>query len=284
MNIDIAQFIENQFGCKMNCIRRIVDGHSTAEKYEIHVDTQRYFVRLLPYDSDLEEKYLLLMEAGKSVPEICEPAHVWHKSGTLIILTDWFYGIPLDQYCSANSTMPQFDIAKRVGNALRRFHTRTECNADRVLNKFSIEQFSAFVCNYLPTKYPIHATMDLVENLYRTGPYSLIHYDLRPANVLLNEAGELRIIDFEYMDFMPAYMDLSICLLFSPRFQKYGQGLIEGYFDGPPPTAFWEQQQHLLIHEIIRYSRNPRNSETDVRKKLQQALEVIKSNRPIAQE
>lgn len=266
MDYQLVDFLTDVLAQPIRSCEEICVGHSTAKKYEIQTQNQRLFVRVMPHQEGLERKYKWLQQIGSEIEEIVTPTYVWKWSNFLVVADKWFDAVPLDEYYISHPGEPQKTMAKRVGEALRKFHNATVCNPSMICNILSQEQINEFVALY--NIQISEATSTACSNIAEmSGPCSLVHYDLRPANVLVSEAGEVRIIDFEYIEYMPSYLDLTFCMMLSDRFQEYTHGVLDGYFDGQVPQSFYQQLKPLIIYELIRYSENPRNDFAAVSRK-----------------
>ncbi len=269
MCTEIIAVIEKEIGNKIIFFKEIVEGHSKDKKYYVESTLRKYFIRIIPCSANMIEKYRTLREIGVNHNELLSPEFLIIYKEYLIIGFDWIVGTPLSEEFCEYEKQAQISIARRVGKAVRKFHELTEVNScDREFS-FNEDVINDFIAKYLSNKQGDKFRETLEKFDYSNLKKSLIHCDLRPANIIVKENNEIMIIDFECMSYNLSYIDLTYCLLLSAKYQTYGQELIYGYFDGVPPKDFWDVQNSLLAIELIRYAANPRNTYEDVTQKLE---------------
>lgn len=230
--------------------------------------------RILPFTSEIETKYNLLMNVGKKMQAVSAPILMFTYDDELIVLFNWINGITLEDYYKKITPVEQFETAICAGKIIREFHnlTHTKEKSPIQINAHSLNSFvNTYLCGDRKEKFKT-----LVSNINDIDfDYSLIHYDLRPANLMIDDAGRIFVIDFEYMTYYPSFADLTCNLLFSEKYMAFGYGVLYGYFGGKPNDCFWKTQKHLLALELLRFSENQRNQEKDVRKKLDLVEEYL---------
>lgn len=274
MNDEIKKVISTHLGDNILYADELTIGHSSEKKYVVRTEKRKILARILPFTSEIATKYNLLMNVGKKMQAISAPILMFTYGNELIVLFKWIDGITLEDYYKKTTPNEQIETAIRAGKIIREFHnlTQTSQKSSIQVNAHSLDSFlNTYLRDDRKEKF-----QKLISNIKDIDfEYSLIHYDLRPANLMIDATGRIHIIDFEYMTFYPSFADLTCNLLFSDKYKAFGYGVLYGYFGGKPNDYFWETQKYLLALELLRFSENQRNQEKDVRRKLDLVKEYL---------
>lgn len=200
------------------------------------------------------------MEVGKKQREILAPICWFSIKGKMIILFNWIDGVTLEEFYKNKSTIEQIIIAIEVGKIISNFHkiTKISDHPKILIEKNIVNEFTS---KYLSEEYKLKFCSLISEFNKTEYEYSLIHYDLRPANIMIDCDGNLTIIDFEYMNYYPSYADLSLNFLFSEKYLGFGYGVLYGYYGIQPNEFFWKNQKPLLAVELLRLHNSRRNND-----------------------
>lgn len=267
MNDEIKKVISTYLCDNILYAEELTIGHSLDKKYVVRTETRKILARILPFTSEIATKYNLLMNVGKKMQAVSAPIFMFTLGDELIVLFEWIDGMTLEDYYKKTSPNEQVETAIRAGKIIREFHnlTQTSQKSSIQINAHSLDSFvNTFLYGERKERFKT-----LISNINDIDfEYSLIHYDLRPANLMIDDVGKIFIIDFEYMTYYPSFADLTCNLLFSEKYLAFGYGVLYGYFGGKPNDNFWETQKSLLALELLRFSENKRNSAGDIFKKI----------------
>lgn len=277
MNDEIKKIISTHLGDNILYADELTIGHSLEKKYVVRTEKRRILARILPFTSEIATKYNLLMNVGKKMQAVSAPILMFTYGDELIVLFDWIDGITLEDYYKKTTPIEQIETAIRAGKIIREFHnlTQTSQKSSIQINAHSLDSFlNTYLRDDRKEKF-----QKLISNIKDIDfEYSLIHYDLRPANLMIDDTGRIHIIDFEYMTYYPSFADLTCNLLFSEKYRAFGYGVLYGYFGCKPNEYFWEMQKYLLALELLRFSENKRNQEKDVNNKLRLVEDFLFTN------
>lgn len=277
MNDEIKKIISTHLGDNILYADELTIGHSLEKKYVVRTEKRRILARILPFTSEIATKYNLLMNVGEKMQAVSAPILMFTYGDELIVLFDWIDGITLEDYYKKTTPIEQIETAIRAGKIIREFHnlTQTSQKSSIQINAHSLDSFlNTYLRDDRKEKF-----QKLISNIKDIDfEYSLIHYDLRPANLMIDDTGRIHIIDFEYMTYYPSFADLTCNLLFSEKYRAFGYGVLYGYFGCKPNEYFWEMQKYLLALELLRFSENKRNQEKDVNNKLRLVEDFLFTN------
>lgn len=75
--------------------------------------------------------------------------------------------------------------------------------------------------------------------LLRGRPQCYQHGDYHIGNMMIAQKGTLTIIDFDRDDYGDPWEEFNRIVWCAQAAPAFAAGMVDGYFDGPPPTLFW---------------------------------------------
>ena len=76
-------------------------------------------------------------------------------------------------------------------------------------------------------------------HLLTSRPQCFQHGDYHIGNMMLDRFGTLTIIDFDRFDYGDPWEEFNRIVWCAQACPPFATGMVEGYFDGTPPMAFW---------------------------------------------
>ncbi|WGL18000.1 choline kinase family protein [Microbulbifer bruguierae] len=190
--------------------------------------------RALDLDRAAEADALRLASAR----HLCAPL-VYIDPDHRYLLTRFVDGVPMD--------LNQSEALAQVAQLLRQIHQLPPISArldiaDKA-NRYwqSIDRSARF----FPALSKLHARMEsLLRRTSNPQTYRLCHNDLLPENLIVDNAGQLRAIDWEYAALGEPFFDLATVAQGYRLNQQQQQGLLAAYLQRPVEEA----DRHKLAH------------------------------------
>ncbi len=223
-------------------------GWSDDRKYRVTAaDGARYLLRVTAGEKAArraEDFRLQQRLASLGVP-MCAPVACGECGEGFYILQDWIEGRDAQEAIPALSPEAQYAYGLQAGKILKTIHsvpappglpdweTRFNAKIDRKI----------MIYGECPVKFEGDAAvLGYIENnrgLLKNRPQTFQHGDYHIGNMMLDNTGALRIIDFDRCDFGDPWEEFNRivwCAQVSPRFAS---GTVDGYFGTGVPTEFW---------------------------------------------
>lgn len=235
----------------MKVAERIEKGWSHDLKYKLIDDAgEAHLLRVLPVSAlpakEKEFQYLsrLIDKSGFSVP---------YKVGTLsteegdkaYTLSKWLHGIDAEEAVIKLSEKDQYQLGLRGGCMLKALHDLPfsetmpcweERYAQKVQRKIELYQSCGVTFDEAPFFMRV---IDRYLPLIKGRPTVFMHGDFHLGNMVVDEHGNLGVIDFNRYDFGDPYDDFNRMMFTVAHSAPFASGLIDGYFEGKVPSDFW---------------------------------------------
>ena len=88
-----------------------------------------------------------------------------------------------------------------------------------------------------------NALLQYIENnrhLLKNRPQCFQHGDYHIGNMMIDETGALRIIDFDRFDFGDPWEEFNRIVWCAQNSPLFASGILDGYFGGDVPPEFWK--------------------------------------------
>jgi len=231
-------------------VKEIQEGLSGDCKYYLESkEGQAYLLRISELGlRDLKTQEFQILEQLKDydlpIPLPIEMG-LCHQEQAVYSLMTWMEGRVLEEVLPLMTPKDQYDLGLEAGRVLKRIH---ETPGPKVvkdwLDRYKAvmdDRLEAFIKN--DTKFEgcdkilsfLQAHQDLLMNRLQTRH----HGDYHVGNMVVNDEGELSIIDWQIIDFDnygDPWYDFNRMGLEFPAFKS---GQIDGYFEGEIPEDFW---------------------------------------------
>lgn len=225
----------------------VAGGWTPDRKYRAEAaDGSVWFLRIAPPDraERLSRVFALQRQAAAQEPSIPRPLECGNSPEGFYTLETWIDGQDARELIPTRTEAQLYADGLRAGQILRRIHivpapaelpdweTRYSAKLQRRLAEY----------RDCPLKYeddaPILAGLSGNLELLKDRPQCFQHHDFHAGNFMY-ENGALRVVDFDRCGFgdpWEEFQKLPWCVQASPALAR---GMVDGYFDGPPPEEFW---------------------------------------------
>lgn len=169
------------------------------------------------------------------------------------LLYDWVPGTDAIDVLPRLSADAQFQLGCEAGRLLKLIHAQPQDKVvdahDYVTKKVALRRQQMRDAKLTFDGYDaMLAFLDAHLPLLRDTPTVYHHGDFHPGNMLVDDAGRLRVIDFNRSDFGDPVEDFNRLFTFGRQASlPFARGQLTGYF-GTPPDAFF---QHALCYILI---------------------------------
>jgi len=226
----------------------IEKGWSGDKKYCVTTESgQKYLLRISSPERAQNREQLFAMH--KTVQELDLPISTSLEYGLCeegaYLLQTWVDGRDAEDVIPSLPRETQYAYGLEAGRILKTLHS---IPAPEGLPKWE-DYFNAKIDRKIrtyeacPLKYDgaEHFLRYLAENrhLLVGRPQSFQHGDYHIGNMMVDSTGQLQIIDFDKYDFGDPWEEFNRIVWCAQAAPVFASGLVDGYFDGPVPEAFW---------------------------------------------
>lgn len=223
-------------------------GWSCDRKFcAVTADGTRYLLRITPPEKSGTRAALfaLLNQVAKLGIPMCRLVEAGACPEGVYSLYTWIDGQDAEAVVPALPETSQYEMGLEAGRILKRIHTipappdqepwyrRFTRKADGKIAKYREAgiRFSGDgrIIEYLMTQ----------RELLRDRPQCFQHGDYHIGNMMVDQDG-LAIIDFDRYDFGDPWEEFNRIVWCAQMAPAFACGMVDGYFDGPPPAAFWQ--------------------------------------------
>jgi len=162
------------------------------------------------------------------------------------IIYEYVEGVEAGPIINHYSEEEQVEFGRKAGKLLKIIHSipvRDKFDIYfKIKNKLEKKKIAYKIANIREEKHDLIVSyLDAHLELLKNRPTVFCHGDFHLGNMLINEAKELKIIDFNRCDLEDPYQDFNRMLCFGRRYSiPFTNGQINGYFDGEvPPEEFF---------------------------------------------
>jgi len=226
----------------------ILKGWSGDSKFRVTDENgTRYLLRLSPleqFESKRTEFSLMRQVDALGVP-MCRPLRFGTCAEGVYSLQSWIEGQDAECVIPVLPASEQRRFGVEAGRILKRIHTlpapagqedwasRFNRKIDRKIKLYAdcpvkIKNSAAFI-----------AAIDMNRHLLCDRPQVFQHGDYHIGNMMVDTAGQLVIIDFNRHDFGDPWEEFNRIVWCAQSSGPFAAGLVDGYFDGSVPLAFW---------------------------------------------
>ncbi|MBQ6541617.1 MAG: phosphotransferase [Lachnospiraceae bacterium] len=227
----------------------IHEGWSNDKKYCITDETgKRFLLRVSDrseYDTKQSEFMMMQRVASLGIP-MCQPLKFGICEEGVCAIQSWIDGESAEDVIPRLSNKEQYGYGFEAGRILRKIHSipapdSQEDWAVRFNRKMDIKIRNYELC---PIKCPNgQAFIDYIEanrHLLNGRPQTYQHGDYHIGNMMIDRYGQLFIIDFNRNDYGDPWEEFNRIVWCAQKSPLFASGMVDGYFDGDVPKAFWE--------------------------------------------
>ena len=279
---------------KWTDIKKIKEGFDDCTKYCFVKDGQKFIIKIF-HKNGLEKKkreFCILQKIQDIDFNKPKPINFGKidEDNYYYILT-WVEGKTLTEFAVGKSEEQLYDIGKKVGEIMRKIHEEKFDDRD-LSNKIDKIKNKIPLFRKLNIDYAEEVIIFLENNIekLKQQPKSIVHGDLNQDNIIIDEKGNVGIIDFGNSDIDYSYQDAHQIQMYN-RFLSKGlsAGVIDGYLQDKDNQKFWESYKiysayYCLSKIIWAYKFENTILIEDMLKRAKQTVEdfdYFKSDKPI---
>lgn len=225
---------------------QITEGCSGDKKYKLEKNGKYYLLRVGNQAKAAERKKefdRLRMYADTDI-NTHRPISFGTTADRFFSIVSWVAGTPVMDMIKKDVSNDYYRLGRKVGMELRKLHLAGETDAGKDWRGIIEEKAAAFLENYHYRKAEIlggsHGEQYIRENMYlmEDRPLTVLHGDFHWNNCVVDEKGNVGIIDFSGSETGDPWYDFGGLLWAMEYSYSFANGQIDGYFDTPPDT-FW---------------------------------------------
>lgn len=268
---------------KWENIKKIEAGFDDCVKYYFEYLGKRYIIKIFDeksYEKKLKEYCILqkVQDLSFKKPLPIQMEKVDEKYFFYIL--SWVDGITLTQYSKGKKDVEMYDIGIKIGKIMEELHKEQFDYKDlsskilKIKNKIPLFKKLDFNDSEIVIKY----LENNVDKLYRQ-PKSIVHGDLNQDNIIIDENGEIGIIDFGNSDIDYSYQDTHQIQMYN-RFLNIPlcQGILDEYSKNKDEKVFWESYKiysaYYCLSKIV--WANKFNEESLLMEMIRRAKQTVK--------
>jgi len=224
-------------------------GWSGDKKYcAVTADGLKYLLRITS-----EERahrfwlgYQRMQEVASLKIPMCLPIEFGQSPEGTYAIHSWVEGVDAEDYIPTLPVEKQYAYGLDAGRILKKIHTLP---APGDATPWS-ERFNAKIDRKIklyeqcPLKYENgHLFLRFLadnRHLLSDRPQSYQHGDYHIGNMMIDKDGVLTVIDFDRDDFGDPWEEFNRIVWCAQAAPAFASGLVDGYFDGDVPMAFWK--------------------------------------------
>lgn len=224
-------------------------GWSGDEKYCVTDETgTKFLLRISPaekYDRKKREFERMKQVAALGVP-MCRPLEFGVCEDGVYSVQSWIDGTVAEEFLPTRSDTEQYEYGLEAGRILRRIHAipapaDQEDWESRFGRKMDRKIRAYRAC---PVQYENgQAFMDYISenrHLLKNRPQVYQHGDYHTGNMMIDQEGTLRIIDFDRDDYGDPWEEFNRIVWCAQTAPRFASGMVNGYFGGDVPLLFWK--------------------------------------------
>lgn len=223
-------------------------GWSNDQKYCVTDEYgTRYLLRvsdISQHDTKQSEFNMMKQVASLGVP-MCQPIAFGTCEDGVYSIQSWIDGEDAEQVMAGCSDTEQYVFGLEAGRILCKIHSIPapatqedwEIRFNRKMN-YKIKKYGE-----CPIKYENgQAFIDYINenrHLLKNRPQVYQHGDYHIGNMMIDQNGQLCIIDFNRNDYGDPWEEFNRIVWCAQKAPLFAAGMVNGYFDNNVPMAFW---------------------------------------------
>lgn len=229
--------------------KKIEKGWSGDKKYHVtDEDGTHYLLRISgddTYDAKLGEFNMMKKLEGLGIP-MCLPIEFGACDEGVYSLQSWISGRDAEDVIPTLSNDQQYKYGFEAGEILKVIHS-IEAPPDRMDWEIRFNQkIDRKIKNYhaCPLKYENgDLFLDFIEKnryLLKNRPQVYQHGDYHIGNMMIDDSGQLVIIDFQRNDYGDPWEEFNRIVWSAQASAYFASGIVDGYFQNNVPLEFWK--------------------------------------------
>lgn len=210
-------------------------------------DGTKYLLRLTPHEKSGTRRQLfdLLGRVAETGLPMCLPVEFGSWEGGTYTFYTWIDGADANEVIPGLSPADQYALGLEAGRILQKIHSipapaGQEDWASRFGRKANakIQKYRGCGLHFSGDETVIRYLTEHREVL-EGRPQTFQHGDYHIGNMMLC-GSQLIVIDFDRFDFGDPWEEFNRIVWCAQVAPPFASGMVDGYFDGDPPPAFWQ--------------------------------------------
>ncbi len=224
-------------------------GWSSDKKYCVTDENgERYLLRISDmdqYDAKQSEFNRMKQVAALGVP-MCLPIEFGTCAEGVYSVQSWIDGRDAEEVIPALSDTEQYAYGLEAGRILKKIHSIPAPDTQEDWEIRFNRKMNGKIKKYkeCPIQYENgQAFIDYINenrHLLKDRPQVYQHGDYHIGNMMIDQSGQLCIIDFNRNDYGDPWEEFNRIVWCAQKSPLFASGMVNGYFDGKVPFTFWK--------------------------------------------
>jgi len=227
----------------------VTKGWSEDKKYRILDENGTTYLLRVTDKSQYDHKrreFQVMQELDRMGIPICRPIEFGENEDGVYCIHSWIEGTDLEEKLSFLSDTEQYVYGLQAGNILQTIHSLP---APKDAPDWEIRfnaKINRKIQRYLECPLKHEKGELLIEylnhnrHLLRNRPQSFQHGDYHSGNMMIDEKGQLVIIDFNRSDYGDPWEEFNRIVWSAQASPMFATGMVNGYFHNQVPMEFWQ--------------------------------------------
>ena len=236
-------------------------GWSADKKYRaITASGESYLLRIGPLErtGKLWQQHLKMQKVAR----LGVPMSLSLEDGTCeegpYLIQSWIDGVDAEEALPRYSEEQQYAYGLEAGRILRRIHSIPAPSEgtkpwDEYFGRKIDRKLAAYEACELKYDHgeELIAFIQSHRHLLYDRPQTFQHGDYHCGNMMIDQAGQLTIIDFDKWDYGDPWEEFNRIVWCARTSPAFASGRIDGYFDGDVPEEFWQLLALYICNNCI---------------------------------
>lgn len=231
-------------------------GWSLDQKYQVETIEGTYLLRISDSSKERQRRaeFSNMQKVKEANVRMCQALEIGLIDEGVYVIHEWIRGKDLYDLIESYDEIKQYELGREAGEMLKKIHSierdeNVQMDWEDYFNNKVDKKIAAYVnCeqkydqDYLFLDY-----LETNRNLLKNRPIVFMHGDFHIGNMMINEEGQLVIIDFDRSDYGDPYEEFNRIVWSAQASSAFASGIVDAYFNDDVPTLFWK----LLLFYII---------------------------------
>ncbi len=264
-------------------IEKITEGYSGDEKYKLEKNGDYFLLRIGDIAKSYEKKkeYDKLKAYADKDINTHKPVIFDTTADKFYSIVSWVNGTPIMNIIKEDVTKNYYQLGKKVGIELKKLHLSYKNNSNIDWQNVIETRANLFLQNYhnmnIEFSCSKYAEQYITKNicLMSDRPQVTLHGDFHWNNCVVDEMGNVGIIDFSGNDMGDPWYEFGGLLWALEYSDSFANGQIDGYF-GTPPNGFWKVFKFYVALYAFEHLMYNNDTHEDIEKRIYSASRMLK--------
>lgn len=235
----------------------ITKGWSTDKKYKVTLDDDRELLLRVSSESTYGKKmeeYEMMIKVYELKVHMSKPIHIELSNEEVLFFQSWIKGVDLKDVIHTFNSKKQYDLGYEAGRILKSIHSIQIDDKHKFdwSNKFN-EKIDIKIKNYKESSRKYEKGQLFIDyinknrDLLNDRPISFHHGDYHIGNMMIDNKGDLTIIDFDRSDYGDPWEEFNRIVWCVQESYEFASGMVNGYFNGKVPLDFWKLLKLYIV-------------------------------------